>query len=152
MEGELPAEWALLVDRQAIVDLTIHYCWCLDEHKGGGLEAVFLPNATAYLGSSRLLRGVDAIKARLFDSLRHLDDSQHTVSNHQITIDRDEATSRCYFRAQHVRASAPGGPNLVIAGRFEDDLVRTPQGWRIKHRLLTSMWRDGNLAVLTERR
>jgi hypothetical protein len=36
----------------------------------------------------------------------------------------------------------------MIAGRYEDQLVRTPAGWRIHHRVLTVMWREGNLAVV----
>jgi hypothetical protein len=137
------------LDRQAIVDLTIRYCWCLDEGKGAGLEDVFLPDATAHLGSATLLEGIDAIKGRVFDALGQLDDSQHLVANHQVTLAGDTATSRCYFQAQHVRAAAEGWPNYLVAGRYEDDLVRTPAGWRIRYRKLTVMWTDGDRTVVT---
>ena len=35
----------------------------------------------------------------------------------------------------------------MVAGRYEDRLVRTDAGWRIAHRTLTVMWTDGNVAV-----
>ena len=135
-------------DRTDVVDVTIAYCWALDTHDWAGLEDVFLPGATAEL-SSPLLEGVEAIKTRVATALTHLDDSQHLVANHQVVIDGDTATSRCYLQAQHVRRGVEGGDNLLIGGRYEDQLVRTPAGWRIKHRRLVIMWREGNPAVMS---
>ena len=139
-------------DRLAVVDLTIAYCWALDTKDWAGLDSVFLPDATAELASP-LLTGVEAIKARVATALTPLDDSQHMVSNHQVTIDDsgDRATCRCYLQAQHVRSDVEGGHNLIIGGRYEDTMVRTADGWRIGHRRLVVMWREGNPAVLLPR-
>ena len=136
-----------LDDRMAIVDLTHAYCWALDTHQWDDLRQVFLPDATAVLGGSHL-EGIEAIIARVTQALSPLDDSQHMVSTHQIRLAGDRATSRCYLHAQHVRHAAPGGPNFIIAGRYEDELVRTTDGWRIAHRDLVPMWREGNSAVV----
>ena len=54
------------------------------------------------------------------------------------TVDGDTATHRCYLQAQHIRAAAIGGPNYIVAGRYEDRFVRTDAGWRIAHRTLIS--------------
>ena len=43
--------------------------------------------------------------------------------------------------------AAVGGPNYIVAGRYEDRLARTDVGWRITHRTLTVMWTEGNVAV-----
>ncbi len=136
-----------LADRTAIADLTIAYCWALDTHRWDDLDDVFSADATAELASPTLY-GVDAIKARVALALVPLDESQHMVTNHQIVIDGDHATCRCYLHAQHVRRGVDGGDNFVIGGRYEDRMVRTGEGWRISHRRLVSMWREGNLAVL----
>ena len=50
--------------------------------------------------------------------------SHHMVSNHVVEIEGDKARCKCYFQAQHVRNSTPGGVNFVIAGKYEDELVR----------------------------
>ena len=42
-----------------------------------------------------------------------------------------------------------GGENCIVGGSYHDDLVRTPNGWRIKHRRLEQRWMDGNPNVLT---
>lgn len=140
-----------LLDRQAIVDLTHAYCWALDTHRWDDLDGVFTTDATAILGSPEL-QGRAAIKARVAQALSPLDDSQHMVNTHQISVDGDTATSRCYFHAQHVRSgardAASAGANFIVAGRYEDRLVRTPDGWRIAHRELVTMWTAGNLAVI----
>ena len=141
----------LLVDRQAIVDLTIAYCWALDTKQWDALDDVFLPDATALLATPAPLQGVEAIKERVQRALVPLDDSQHLVANHQVAVDGDEATCRCYLQARHVRhaaAGADGGPHFIIGGRYEDRMVRTAQGWRIAHRELVSMWREGNPTVI----
>jgi ketosteroid isomerase-like protein len=141
----------LLADRQAIVDLTIAYCWALDTKQWAELDDVFLADATAMLATDAPLVGVDAIKARVERALAPLDDSQHLVANHQVVVNGDDATCRCYLQAQHVRHAAAGeagGPNFMIAGRYEDRMVRTANGWRIAHRELVPMWREGNPTVI----
>jgi len=134
-------------DRADIIDVTHNYCWALDRNEWDELDDVFLPNATALLGSHQAANR-DEIKAICSNALGKLDDSQHIVATHQIRIDADSATSRCYLHAQHIWRKADGGSHYVVAGRYEDDLVRTPDGWRIAHRTLTVMWTEGNLAVV----
>jgi ketosteroid isomerase-like protein len=135
-----------LLDRLAITDVTIEYCWALDQNDFERLRNVFLPDAIFDIAGTPH-HGLDAIMARVSAALTPLDDSQHLISNHQIVIDGDRATSRCYLQAQHVRKAAEGGPNFIFAGRYEDELVRTPEGWRISHRTLAPMWTEGNPAV-----
>ena len=134
-------------DQQAIVDVTHAYCWALDSRTWAGLDQVFLPDATAELRSP-LLEGRDAIRARISRALEPWDATQHTVTNHMVAIDGDRATCRCYLHSQHVRLAAEGTPHYVIAGRYEDELVRTPDGWRISFRRLVVVWSEGNLDVV----
>jgi ketosteroid isomerase-like protein len=134
-------------DHHEIVQLTHAYCWALDSKDFDGLDQVFTDDATALLRSA-LLEGRHAIKQRIRSSVEPLDATQHTVTNHMITVDGDRATSRCYLHSQHVRRGTPGGELFVIAGRYEDQLVRTSAGWRIAHRTLVEVWQDGNLGVV----
>ena len=136
-----------LLDERAIIDTTIAYCWAIDNRQWDVLRTrVFLPDATAALGSE--LAGIESIVSRIDVALGPLDTSQHMISNHQIVIDGDTATCRCYLQAQHVRKAAEGGPNYIVAGIYTDDFVRTASGWRIKHRDLRVLWTDGNTKVV----
>lgn len=136
---------ALLRDRAAIVEVTNRYAWALDTRSWDDLDDVFLSDATAFMTED--LVGREAIKARVRRALEPLDLSQHIIANHQIVIDGDRASCRCYLQAQHVREAAGRSPNFIVAGRYEDQLVRTADGWRIAHRDLVIMWTDGNPAV-----
>lgn len=138
-----------LSDHRAIVEVTVAYTYALDTKDWDALDEVFVPDATAFL--TEPLEGRDAIKARVRRALEPMDTSQHMISNHQIVVDGDRATCRCYLQAQHVRQAAHGSPNFVVAGRYDDRLVRTPSGWRIVRRELSIMWTDGNPAVARER-
>lgn len=132
-----------LLDERAIVATTIAYCWAIDNRQWDTLrERVFLPDATAMLGSE--LHGIESIVSRINRALAPLDVSQHMVSNHEVTINNDTATCRCYFQAQHVRTLAEGGSNYIVAGIYADDFVRTDAGWRIKRRELAVLWTEGN--------
>ncbi len=135
------------LDEKAISDVTIAYCWAIDNHEWDVLRNdVFLPDATAGLVSEHV--GVESIISRISGALGNLDASQHMVSNHQIAIEGDTAQSRCYLQAQHVRKAADGGPNYIVAGIYADQFVRTSIGWRIKRRDLTVLWTEGNLRVV----
>jgi len=134
-------------DRADIIDVTHNYCWALDRNQWHELDNVFLPGATAQLGG-HTCADRDEIKQVCSNALTKLDDSQHLVATHQVRVTGDTATSRCYLHAQHIRRAADGGPHYIVAGRYEDDLVRTSDGWRIKHRTLSVMWTEGNLRVV----
>ena len=76
-----------------------------------------------------IVEGLPAIVEKVTNALGPLDASQHIVSNQQVTIDGDTATCRCYLHAR--TPFVDGGDNFIIAGRYDDELVRTPDGWRI---------------------
>lgn len=137
-----------VVDERDIVRVALRYARALDTKDWALLDEVFLPDSTAVLGGSTLLDGIEAIRARVRTALEALDASQHLVGNHEVDVVADTATHRCYVQAQHVRRAAPGGPNYIVAGIYEDRLVRTAAGWRIAHRTLSVTWTEGNLAVV----
>ncbi len=136
-----------LLDRQSIIDATIRYCWALDTKAWAELDTVFVPEATAQLNRTTHDSRA-AIVERISGTIEPLDFTQHMVSNHQVSLSGDTATSRCYLHAQHVRIGAEGGDLYVAAGHYEDRWVRTADGWRISHRHLTVVWTDGNKAVV----
>lgn len=137
-----------LLDERDIIALAARYCRALDTKDWGLLTQVFLPDATAVLGVPNQLVGLDAITDRIRRALEYLDDSQHLIGTHEVAVDGDVGTHRCYLQAQHIREVPEGSPNYMIAGRYEDRVQRTPHGWRIAHRTLTVMWTDGNLSVV----
>ena len=108
-----------LEDRQAIIDATILYCWAIDERDYEALDRVFVPDVHCeYRSIAPAFSGLAALKKILAAALDPLDLTQHMLTNHQIDMTEEGPRSRCYFHAQHVRASASGGPNLVVSGDY----------------------------------
>ena len=124
----------------------MRYAWALDTKQVDALRDVFTPDATAMLRGVEC-HGVEEIIARIGGSILRLDCTQHLISNHQVVVDGDTATHRCQLQSQHVRAGVSGGANFTVGGYYEDQIVRTADGWRIAHRLMQQTWTDGNPAV-----
>ncbi len=147
-DEEVLAAYRLHLDKQAVIDVAIAYTYALDSNEFDLLDDVFLPDATVNYTDENARPGRDGIKDRIAEALGPLDNSQHICSNHEVHIAGDTASHRCYLQAQHIRDVGEGSPLFIVAGRYVDDLVRTPDGWRIKHRDLIRMWTDGNPAVV----
>lgn len=59
--------------------------------------------------------------------------SFHQIGNFEIDVQGDTAHAKSRF--VFVMRGEGGAPTPSLSGQYEDDLVRTPQGWKIKHRL-----------------
>ncbi|MGI9596105.1 MAG: nuclear transport factor 2 family protein, partial [Acidimicrobiales bacterium] len=100
-------------DRAAVIQLTIDYCWALDTGSWNDLRDVFQADAVTDLGAGGQ-QGIDEIIGRVSSALEPLDDSQHMVTNHQIELDGDNATGRCYLQAQHIHRHTEGGELYTV--------------------------------------
>ena len=132
-----------LADERAVINIVSQYCWSLDTKDFEELRNVFTPDAFAILGGTEC-HGIDAIIKRISSALTRLDVSHHLVGSHIVEVDGDQASHRCYLQAQHVLKGTEGGDLWMVAGTYEDQLVRTPDGWRIKQRILSRVWTEGN--------
>lgn len=128
-------------DRMEIIDVLGRYCWALDTKDFEQLREVFVPDATARLGGSDQA-GIDEIIERVSTALSRFEASQHLIGTYQITVDGDSATSRAHLQAQHIWPPGHEHRHLMVGGKYEDELVRTAEGWRITHRVMRKIWTD----------
>jgi hypothetical protein len=68
-----------------------------------------------------------------------LDGSQHTITNHQVIVDGDKATTICYVTVRLIQ----GERYFQQGGFYSDEFVRTPAGWRIEKRFYRGNWWEG---------
>lgn len=61
----------------------------------------------------------------------------HRMTNHAIDIDDNHAKARSYVDAWIMSQDNASGINVV--GFYDDELVRTERGWRIKRRVFTQV-------------
>lgn len=136
----------LLADRLAIADVLTRYAWSLDSKEFDGLDDVFTDDAHIdYTSSGGVAGAFPEVKAWLASVLPHFPAYQHLVTNTDIRVDGDTATSRAEFYNPMVTAKPDGSRGIFfVGGEYHDRLARTPAGWRITERIERSVWTDGD--------
>jgi 3-phenylpropionate/cinnamic acid dioxygenase small subunit len=135
-------------DRIEIAEVLARYANALDDRDWSRLASCFTPDATADYGGAGACSGFTAIETLCRRALEPLDASQHLVGSIEVEVAGDEARARCALQAQHTRRGCEGGDHFTIGGSYRDCLVRTKDGWRIRHRELRVGWQDGNPRVM----
>ena len=136
-----------LADRLEIEGVLTRYAWAIDSGSFDGLDDVFTPDALVDYTSAGGIKGAyPEVKAWLASVLPHFPAYQHFVTNKDIVVDGDRATSRSAFYNPMGQAAKDGGVSLFfVGGEYHDKLVRTDDGWRITERVEKTVWTDGNV-------
>ena len=133
-----------IADRIAIDEQLTRYCRAIDTGDWDLLDTIFTPEAMLDYTSSGGRRGpYPDIKAWLASVLPGFSVRQHFVTNREIIIDGDTATSRASLYNPMGTRRPDGGLHLFFTGgTYHDRWRRTPSGWRIVERVLEELWRD----------
>jgi 3-phenylpropionate/cinnamic acid dioxygenase small subunit len=137
---------AELSDRLEIRELLDHYATVVDARAWDRLGEVFTADASVDYTSTGGKKGELApVMAWLARALAPWPHNLHCISNVSIELAGERARSRCYFQAPMGRGPLGSQEMIVNAGWYEDDLVRTPAGWRICKRVCTQTVMIGSL-------
>jgi 3-phenylpropionate/cinnamic acid dioxygenase small subunit len=137
-----------LVDRLAIQELVVRYAWAIDTKDWAALDTVFLPDAWLDYSSNPggAVGHYPEIRAWLEKSLAPFPVTQHLVTNIDPTVDGDRATCRTMVYNPMGAATREGPLHFFfLGGRYDDELVRSADGWRIAKRVETLLWFQGSL-------
>jgi 3-phenylpropionate/cinnamic acid dioxygenase small subunit len=135
-----------IADRLEIEDVLTRYAWAIDTGEFDALDQVFTPDAFVDYTSAGGIKGnYPEVKEWLSTVLPHFPAYQHFVTNKDIRVDGDSATSRAGFYNPMAQAKGDGLSFFFVGGEYHDKLVRTPQGWRIKERIEKTVWADGDV-------
>jgi hypothetical protein len=83
------------------------------------------------------------------------DATHHLSANHSHWIEGDRATCESYLAAEHfIFHDDPEGrdESLTLGGYYANELIRTPEGWKICASTLTVTWHRGNFALFEQSR
>ena len=149
--GPMSDQLGFLSDRREIDDLLVRYATVLDTRRWDELETVFIPEAVLDYRSAGGIRGSLAeVGEWLATVLPFFTWTQHLVVNRAVRLaaGADDATSHSSFYNPN-GAAVDGKPWLfVVGGAYHDRLVRTPEGWRIAHRVEETLWWDNPMPGL----
>ena len=133
-------------DKQHIRELQNRYSYAIDSGQYDKLDVMFTPDAT-YTFVTGSTDNLEALKNTIRDALQPLSSSQHINGNQWAEIEGDRATAGCYFTVHMYKEGLADGEHFEMGGRYEDELIRTPDGWRFTSRTITILWSDGNRRV-----
>lgn len=134
-------------DREAIRALAHLYGRGVDARsvaEQAAFDACLTEDVEVDYGEFGAWRGLDTHKQRLKATVMDvLAFTHHLVTNGIIAIDGDSAHASYRVTAAHGVPDGAGGVHVVWGGAtYEQDCVRTPQGWRIARHYCGPAWTD----------
>jgi len=124
-------------DRQDISDLLVRYATGIDRRDWPLFRTVFTDDCELDYGVIGTWQGVDAVADFMEKTHALAGHTLHRLTNQVIEVDGDKALSRTYVDALIMVGDEGAGVNGI--GFYDDEIVRTPDGWRIARRRFTNV-------------
>ena len=137
-----------LADRAEIRDVIVRYGWAIDTKDWALLDTCFTEDAEVdYSSNPGGKKGpYRQVRSWFEKMLSAFPVTQHLMSNIDVQLDGDRATARTMVTNPQGAATSAGPLHFFyVGGRYDDDFVRTPEGWRIAKRVETTLWFEGTL-------
>ena len=146
MASELAAQQFDLPDIRGRLEL---YGFCVDAQRWDLFDEIFArtdlwvrhADNNPYTSYDDYVSGFDQVH-------RGFDITRHSMSNFIIEVAGDRAKSITYGQWRLVRSGCPGGDCWSSEGWYEDQWMRTTEGWRIARRQSWELWGEGNPAII----
>jgi hypothetical protein len=135
-------------DIVAIINVVNLYPVAVDTRRWDLFDEIFTTDIQTDFGGPAAWNDLASLK-RDFESVhRPFEATLHVTTNHQVVVNADRANCLSYVHGRFIRKVPEGGNMFESAGWYDDALVRTAAGWRIKKRSCRSVWAGGNPVVL----
>ena len=129
-----PVDAQMLADRLAVADVVVRYFELVDAKRWDDMHEVFTDDTTARWTADNVIEGRDGVVG----AMRHMSGSAEIVTYHHVAamtpvVDGDRAEVVARVRAMHHGIGPREGKFYESLGIQPTSLVRTADGWRIKH-------------------
>ncbi len=125
-------------DERAIGALLLSYGCAIDRRNWDGLRACFSDDCECDYGSFGKWRGPAAITQFMKQAHADVGTTLHRITNIEIAMSDGHAEARSYVDAL-LLPIGDGGPVHHAIGYYDDQLIRTSNGWRIARRQFVSV-------------
>ncbi len=121
-----------------VAEVLVRYATGIDRRDWGLFRTCFTPDVEADYGDIGVWHGVDEITEWMRVTHEPCGHTLHRITNVAVTpVDEDHVLARSYVQALVLFGDNTSGVNAV--GFYDDDLVRTDDGWKIAHRQFTTV-------------
>jgi len=134
-------------DRSDIIQLLNLYGFAVDSQRWDLFDRVFTDDVEADF--SETAHWFDRASFKRDFAVFHdpFNTTQHSMMNHLVEVSGDTAHAFTNGTWRLVRKATDGNPLWDGSGWYDDELVRTAEGWRIRHRTCRITWWTGNPQV-----
>ena len=140
-----------LLDREEIAQVIVNYGLAFDMQDWALHRSVFTDEIemdfSASIGDGLVTMAADAWVEGVKPFFANLEGTQHIAMPLVIEIDGDEAYVRSLLNASHHLPNDRGGAVQTMVGYYDNWLVRTEDGWRIRKMVQHVTWNEGNWYV-----
>ncbi|GFE63528.1 nuclear transport factor 2 family protein [Litoreibacter roseus] len=145
------AQLQMLVDREEIGQVIVNYGLAFDMQDWVLHRSVFTDEIemdfSASIGDGLVTMQADDWVSAVQPFFANLEGTQHIAMPLIIEIDGDEAYVRSLLNASHHLPNTCGGAVQTMVGYYDNWLVRTEHGWKIRKMIQHITWNEGNWYV-----
>lgn len=134
-------------DVAAIIRTLNLYALAMDTQRWDLFDQIFTPDVDADYTDPAHWRDLESFRRDFAAYHAPFDSTQHTMTNHLVQVSGDTADAFVYGSWLLIRRGTQGGDHWQGVGWYDDTLVRTADGWRIKRRACRVTWSGGNPRV-----
>jgi hypothetical protein len=146
-----PAAQALR-DRLDVTDTLYRYASTIDAFDFAGTRAVLADDLWAQYGNAEPVVGGQAVADWIAGFCQTCVWQHHLLSVYHVEVDGDRAKALVYHTSYQGFEPNPEIAHMLVA-RYHDELVRTPEGWKISKLVMEVLWgerREDSTGYLAE--
>jgi len=132
---------AVRADKSDIAEVLVRYATGIDRRDWDALRSCFTTDFQGTYTDIADFDGAESLVEFMARAHAEMGHTLHRMSNIVAALDGDVATARSYVDAVLMMPDGMTGINAI--GFYDDELVRTADGWRISRRTYTSVHMTG---------
>lgn len=137
---------AAIQDRLDITDVLYRYASTIDQFDHERLRAILDDDIVAQYGNAEPLAGADAVAGWIAEMIAPVVWQHHFLSVYHVEVDGDDAKALVYHTSHQLFEDDPDSAKLLV-GRYQNELRRTDEGWKISKLELELLWAEAKVDV-----
>jgi len=135
-----------LQDRADVTDTLYRYASTIDRFDVAGLRRLLADDLVAQYGNADPVTGGDAVAEWIGAAIAEVVWQHHFLSVYHVDVEGDRATALVYHTSHQVFEADPDAAKLLV-GRYDVELRREVDGWKIGRLRLDLLWGEARVDV-----
>jgi len=135
-----------LQDRADVTDTLYRYASTIDRFDVAGLRRLLADDLVAQYGNADPVTGGEAVAEWIGAAIAEVVWQHHFLSVYHVDVDGDRANALVYHTSHQVFEADPDAAKLLV-GRYDVELRREVDGWKISRLRLDLLWGEARVDV-----